>query len=232
MPVRKSVFVTTISESVKKEILSFVPCDPDKIVVIPIPKSEIFQRFDKPFNEKLPRILIIGSAPNKNFKNIIPALAGINCIVNIVGKYEKEYVKIFESLKIQYIYESGLNAMEMNTRYQLADLLVFASAYEGFGMPIIEAQAVGVPVVTSNISSMPEVAGDGAVLVNPFDINDIRKGILSVMQDASLRADLKEKGFINAERFKSDKITRQFINLYKQIANESSNYWRRRFHWN
>jgi glycosyltransferase involved in cell wall biosynthesis len=218
MPVKRSVFVTTISESVKKEILDLVPCNPEKIVVIPIPKSEVFKRYDKSFNRVKPRILIIGSAPNKNFNNIIRSLTGIDCIINIVGKYEKEYVKLFESLKIEYIYESGLNVMEMNSRYQKADLLVFASTYEGFGMPIIEAQAVGVPVVTSNISSMPEVAGDAAVLVNPFDSNEIRKGVLSVINNSKLRNDIIQKGFVNAERFNSDKITMQFLNLYKQIA--------------
>ena len=106
--------------------------------------------------------------------------------------------------------------------YHQCNMLSFISTHEGFGMPIIEAQATGRPVVTSNLSSMPEVAGKGALLVNPYDINDIKLKILSIMKNDSLRDNLIELGFENVKRFKKEVIAEQYLNLYHEILNASA----------
>jgi glycosyltransferase involved in cell wall biosynthesis len=96
-------------------------------------------------------------------------------------------------------------------------MVVFASTNEGFGMPIIESNAVGRPVVTSNVTSMPEIAGEAACIVDPFKIDSIRHGILKVIEDSTYRQNLIKEGFINILRFKPKKIAHDYTKLYEQI---------------
>ena len=105
----------------------------------------------------------------------------------------------------------------MRTQYQLADIIVLPSTYEGFGMPILEAQAVGRPVLTSNISSMPEVAGDAACLVNPYDVNEIRAGINKIISDDNYRESLIQKGFENIKRYNPERIATDYYELYQRV---------------
>ncbi len=91
-------------------------------------------------------------------------------------------------------------------------MLVFVSTYEGFGLPILEAQAMGRPVVTSNIMSMPEVAGDGACLVDPCDVTILHQVLLRVINDSSYRNTLVRNGFENVKRFRSKKIAAHIWN--------------------
>ena len=95
---------------------------------------------------------------------------------------------------------------------------MFASTYEGFGMPLIEAQSVGTLVLTSNISSMPEVAGDNtAMLVNPFDVDSIRDGLQRILSDAAFRESCIANGYENVKRFDPVVISNMYYELYKQI---------------
>ena len=111
----------------------------------------------------------------------------------------------------------GLGEAEVIEQYRRADLVAFASTLEGFGMPILEAQSVGRPVVTSNCTSMPYVAGDGAVFVDPFSVASIRAGLLQVIEDGALRAALIERGRRNARRFDSDTIAALYRDLYQSL---------------
>ena len=97
-------------------------------------------------------------------------------------------------------------------------MISFCSLLEGFGLPILEAQATGRPVITSNLSSMPEVAGNGALLVDPYDVNAIRKGILRIIQDGALRENLIVKGLENVKRFSPQKVADAYVELYRLIA--------------
>ena len=104
--------------------------------------------------------------------------------------------------------------------YKRCDLLAFVSTYEGFGLPILEAQAAGIPVLTSNLSSMPEVAGLGAVLVDPYSINEINRGVLSLINNETLRNRIVEYGFANVKKYVAKEISEQYINLYNDLINE------------
>jgi len=92
------------------------------------------------------------------------------------------------------------------------------STYEGFGLPIVEANAVGRPVITSNVCSMPEVAGDAAFLVDPFDVEDIRRGVLLLINDSHLRRDLVRRGFLNVRRFSIESVATQYRSLYDELS--------------
>jgi glycosyltransferase involved in cell wall biosynthesis len=102
-------------------------------------------------------------------------------------------------------------------------MVVFASTYEGFGLPIVEANATGRPVVTSNIFSMPEVAGDAGCFVDPFDASSIRAGIVRVVEDEAYRQGLIKKGFKNVKRFRADAIAHQYAELYNDLFSKGSN---------
>lgn len=218
LPVRRASYITTISEQVKNEIIQLTKCNEEKIHVIYIPVAEIFKpRFPKS-QQRIPKLLLVGYAPNKNFERIINAIQGIECELHVVGKRSDLYERQLKKLNISYVYASGYDQIQMYEKYAEVDVLVFASTYEGFGMPIIEAQAVGLPVITSNCSSMPEVAGDGAHLVDPFNEEDIRKGILQVLSDENYRKGLVEKGFKNSKRFDPMVISKQYEDLYIKIS--------------
>lgn len=218
LPVRRARIVTTISQQTKTEILKLTGCAPDKVKVIPIALSDLFgTRIPKPFSD-IPKILLIGNAPNKNWSNMLEALKGIKCEIHVVAKQDDDLERKLKAINAQYIYQSGFNQTQMLEKYNTMDLLLFASTYEGFGMPIIEAQAVGVPVITSNISSMPEVAGNAAHLVNPLDIEGIRQGVLKIIRDEEYRNHLIQLGFENIKRFNPKTIAEQYAEIYREIA--------------
>jgi glycosyltransferase involved in cell wall biosynthesis len=102
--------------------------------------------------------------------------------------------------------------------YEAAAAFVFPSLYEGFGMPPLEAMASGTPVVTSNVSSLPEVVGDAAVLVNPENVFDIARGIREVLVNEDLRAGLIRKGFQQARRFSWEATSRQVLDVYQEVG--------------
>ncbi len=217
-PVKKAKIVVAISTVTKNEIINYTGCSPDKIRVVPVAVSPLYQPFPKEFNARKPAILQIGTGYNKNILRLAEALKGINCQLTIVGKLNQEQLKALQKNNIDYSNEYNLSDHRILEKYQQCDILTFVSTFEGFGMPIIEAHAVERVVVTSNISSMPEVAGNAAILVNPFDVNDIKSGILKAISDEQLRVQLIDKGKINKLRFDSEKIANMYFDLYKEIA--------------
>ncbi len=217
LPIRRARYVTCISHATKEDILQLTNYNANRIFVIPIAVGSVFKYEDRNYNYNRPTLLQIGSAPNKNVERIIEAVAGLNVQLIILGKHEEKYEKMLIKYNIDYKYISNLNSEEMKNLYQVVDILVFPSLFEGFGMPIIEAQAMGTPVLTSNLSSMPEVAGDGALLVNPYSVNDIKDGIVKLIEDSAYRNKLIENGFRNCQKFNSKEIANQYYELYKKF---------------
>jgi glycosyltransferase involved in cell wall biosynthesis len=128
--------------------------------------------------------------------------------MSIVSKYIKENDLDRRVIKIGFVDEDDLPKI-----YNLADLLLFPSLYEGFGLPILEAQACGCPVLTSNVTSCPEVAGDGAHIVDPYSVDEIRDGILKIIKDNNYKEQLIKKGFENIKRFSWEKSARKILEL-------------------
>lgn len=218
LPIRKIKYITAISEATKNEIVQSTNCDEQKIRVIEVPLQDIlYLETKKTFNTRCPTILQIGTAPHKNIANLAKALKGVNCRLRIIGKLNEELINELKRNEIDFTNDFDLDDGEIKDEYQKADIVTFCSIYEGFGLPIIEAQAMHTPVITSNLSPMKEVAGGGAVLVNPENILSIRDGILRIINDESLRDKLIAQGLKNIKRFETARVASQYESLYREI---------------
>ncbi len=218
IPVRKLKFITAISEAAKKEIIAYSRCGGDKIRVIENPVDEnFFADKQKDFNAECPDILQIGTAPHKNLPNLIKALEGINCRLTLIGKLGDEIRFLLDEKKIEYQNRYNLDDSAVRNEYQKADIVAFCSLYEGFGLPIIEAQAMRTPVITSSIEPMREVAGEGAYLSDPNDFTSIREGIRRIINEPELREKLVKNGLKNVARFRPDTVAAKYENLYREM---------------
>lgn len=222
LPEQRCAVIVVISAATKNQVLRYLRCDPDKIRVIYCNVSDEFQPTTKPFADQRPRLLQIGTKSNKNIERLAAALAGLSCDLVIIGRLNQAQRAALDRHAVHYENRMGISRTEMVDEYRRCDMVLFASTYEGFGLPIVEAQAVGRPVVTSNLLSMPEVAGDAACLVDPFDVASIRQGIRRVLEDAVYREDLVRRGFENVRRFRTAAIAEQYAALYREIAARAS----------
>jgi len=218
LPVRHCRYVTAVSEATKSDIIRFTGCPPEKVIVIPTIISDGFRPVEKEFDERCPRILHIGLSHNKNFERHVEALGGLNCRLHVIGNLESQHLRILTQNQIQYTSTYNISPADILRAYAESDLLLFASTLEGFGMPILEAQSVGRAVITSNLSSMPEVAGEGACYVDPYSVASIRDGILRIIQDSRYRDSLINHGFDNVRRFNPETVARQYEALYSGIS--------------
>lgn len=218
LPVGKLKYITAVSEAAKRDIVFHTKCSPEKIRVIENPLQDFFvPTGEKKFNADCPVILQIGTRPNKNLLNLIRALKDVKCRLRIIGKISREIKIELDKNKVEFDNESNLDNLQIRDEYQKADILVFCSTFEGFGLPIIEAQAMKTPVVTSNLSPMKEVAGNGAVLADPFNFQNIRAGVLKIIENAQFRNNLICKGLLNIKRFDSGYIAGLYENFYNEI---------------
>lgn len=215
-PLKRLRSITCISEATKQDLLSFFPWAESKVVVIPDPVDESFVYSPKVINVDNPRILHVGTKENKNLLRVISALDGKKGHLRIVGKLKQEQQSALEKSSIEYSNVFGISDEQLIQEYKDADLISFPSTFEGFGMPIIEGQAVGRPVITSNIEPMVSVAADAAILVDPFNIESIREGFLGY-KDSELQ-DIIKKGILNANQYSSDNIANTYIKLYNQLC--------------
>ena len=149
---------------------------------------------------------------------VINAVEEIDCQLNIIGQLSESQVTLLNDKAIDYRNFFNLSKEEMLKQYIDSDILLFASTYEGFGIPIIEANAVGRPVITSSIEPMKCVAADSALLVNPFKEEDIKEAILKLLNDEKLRADLVKKGLENAKKYRAKYIAEQYMEVYDKVA--------------
>ena len=221
LPLKKAKYVTAVSPSLKKSIVELYHCDPEKIWVIPNPVNPVFMPVAKKFSNP-PELLQPGTKKIKNVERLLRALEGIDCSLHIVGTLQKNQIELLRKYKIKYRNSPKLTAAQMQQAYTDADIVTFVSTSEGFGIPIIEANRVGRAVITGNVTSMPEVAGNAALLVDPLDVNAIRNGILKLINDEAFRNQLINNGFENAKRYKPDVIAGQYLDLYKTVYENTS----------
>jgi len=218
LPLRRAAAITVISEAVREDLLRWVPdLEPARIHVIPVSISPDYVYSPRPFAGHCPRILQVGTAPNKNIPRLAQALRGVACTLVVIGRLGDEQRQELNANGIEVEHHWGLSDQQVLDLYRGSDLLAFVSTLEGFGMPILEAQSLGRPVVTSNCASMPSVAGGAAVLVDPLSVSSIREGVLRVIEDGDLRAALIERGLHNVRRFDADAIAARYLDLYRSL---------------
>ncbi len=215
-PMRLAAVVTTISETTKQELRRWVGKLADDLVVIPNCVRAEFQPTPQPFRTECPVVLQVGTGWNKNLLGVARGLIGTPCRLEIVGELDHSQRSALDASQINYLELGLISDQDLLKAYQRSDLVVFASHYEGFGLPILEAQAIGRPVVTSDLSSMPEVAGAGALLVDPADPQTIRFAVMKLISDADLRARLIQRGFENVVRYRPDSVARQYEAVYRR----------------
>ena len=210
-----------ISEFTKQEMTAILGIAPEQIDVIPCAAPEGIRRV-KDRNTltalrvkyKLPEhyVLFVGNFnPRKNLRRLMEAFDLVKQETNlphelVIAGGQGWRFDAAEALKsvaakdavhfIGYVPDEDMPAL-----YSTAELFVFPTLYEGFGIPVIEAQRCGTPVLTSNVSALPEVGGDGAAYVDPYDVKDIAQGMKELLQNEEWKQNLIERGSINAERF-------------------------------
>lgn len=217
-PLRRLRYVTAISERTRDEILENTNIPRDRIRVIENPLQEQYlSGRARTFRTQEPTLLQIGTLPNKNLPSVARAIKGIKCRLRIVGRLDADQEQILKDNEINYHNDPELGDEEMLSAYDDADMVVFCSTYEGFGMPVIEAQSMRRLVITSGISPLQEVAGDGAIFVDPADPSSIRAAIMQAIDDRELRNSVIEKGALNAVRFAPEKIADQYLTLYREM---------------
>jgi glycosyltransferase involved in cell wall biosynthesis len=217
LPIRAVRLVTVISEFTKKELLAEMKVNPNKIVVIPNCYPSVYHFEEKKTNPGKPDILQIGTKSNKNLERLIEALSGIECKLLIIGKLTEQQMVLLQNFKIDFENHFNVSESEMVEFYQHSSLLAYVSTYEGFGMPVVEANAVGLPVLASNIEPIISVAADAALLVNPSDINQTRAGILRLLNDGEFCKKLVSNGFDNAKKYHPEKIVNDYLKVYESI---------------
>jgi glycosyltransferase involved in cell wall biosynthesis len=236
---RRATRVMTVSESSKRDILRFVDTEPDKIDVIynayderfgVEPREEDVVRVRERYQLHDEFVLYAGNVkPHKNLERLIEAFdlvrkRGLDHLkLVLIGDEISKYAALRRAVHqhqlhkyvrfVGYLPEETLAVM-----YRLAGVFVFPSLYEGFGLPPLEAMASGTPVVTSNVSSLPEVAGDAAVLVDPYDPHAIADGIHRVLTDEDLRRSLRQKGLARAKQFSWEQSVRRIREIYGDVG--------------
>lgn len=217
-PLRSTAVATTVSQASKKEIMRLARCSPDKIRVIPDAVPDVFQFRPKSFDKRCPRILQVGTALNKNVPRLAQALRGLSCKLVVIGSLASEVEDALVGNGVDFEQRENLPMDAVVAEYERADIVSFVSTHEGFGMPILEANAVGRPVICGDTASMPEVAMGAACLVDPYDVPAIRAGIERIISDDRYREDLVRRGRENVKRFDPDRIARQYLAIYREIA--------------
>ena len=218
---RRARFFLAISEFTKREMTDVLGIPPERIHVIPCACWEQMRRVEDEAalnavreRYRLPEqyVLFVGNSnPRKNLERRIRAFdqmkerTGLPHQLIIAGEQGWRFNrdKALEGIRhrddVRFI--GFVPDEDMPALYSGAELFLFATLYEGFGVPVIEAQRCGVPVVTSNVSSLPEIAGDGAVYADPYDVASMAEAMESILEDKPLAAEQVEKGYTNAERF-------------------------------
>jgi len=239
LAIRGAAAVITDSERSREDILTHLSVKPGRVVSIPLaadrrfrplPAAEIAPVLHE-YGVGQPYILYVGALESrKNLPRLLAAYARLRewseqWRLVIVGARKWKFSPIFDTVQAlglePHVHFTGYVADEhLPALYAGADLFAFPSLYEGFGLPVLEAMACGTPVVTSNTSSLPEVAGDAAILVDPTDVEQIANAMWLVLSQPDVAAALREKGLARAAQFTWERTARETIAVYERVLAE------------
>lgn len=232
LAVRRSERVIAISESTRADLIELLGTPPEKIDVIPsglgtirrgapLSDGQTRQRFA--LDDRPVVLTLSAKRPHKNLRRLISALAQIpdsrRPVLILPGYSTWHEAELREHAEREGVvgdvrFEGWVPADELEGLWALADAFVYPSLYEGFGLPVLEAMARGVPVACSNASSLPEVAGDAALMFDPTDQDALSGAIERLLADTVLAARLRERGFARARLFTWERTARSVIDTY------------------
>lgn len=234
--INNSDYLITVSEASKKDIVAEFSYPIDKIFVVPNGVDYVF--FNKKVEDdtltlvrakyKLPKKFILYFGNIRRHKNVVSLIRAYallsteirNEISLVITRGNEDLFQLVKELKLEeeVYFTSFIDDEDIPALYKLALVKVFISLYEGFGLPVIEAMAAGVPVITSNISSLPEVAGGAAILVNPLEIVEISRAIEDVITNSNLRDQMIRLGYDNAQKFSWEKSGEKLASILAQLV--------------
>lgn len=199
--------VIAVSESTKRDLMEISKIPEEKIVVIhEAPTGD----FKPQTEEKIKKFKEKYNLPDK----FVLAIGGVGERRNLkrIKQACKDYNLVIAGITLPW-----LSIDELELLYNSAEVLVYCSLYEGFGIPILDAFSAGLPVITSNVSSMPEVAGDAAMFVDPYNLADIKEKLDLVMNDKKLQEKLVKNGFERVKQFSWEKAAKQTAQVYERL---------------
>ncbi len=239
---RRSNRILTVSETSKSDILRRFRVPADKITVVynaiderlsQAPPQEAFERVRIRYQLRDPFALYVGNIkPHKNLERLIDAFDRLRrqegfdslklvIIGDEISKYQGLRRAVHQHKLHKHVRFFGFVPVDtLSVLYRLASVFVFPSLYEGFGLPPLEAMASGTPVVTSNVSSLPEVVGDAAILVDPYDPDSIADGMKQALQDTDLRATLIERGHAKVREYSWEQSVARIREVYGEVMQE------------
>lgn len=228
--------IITISEATKADLVNYMKIAPEKIHVTPLGVRPVYHPSAKDDIERVRRelnlpphyILFVGNVEaRKNLVRVLQAFArlrekGIAEKMVVVGPQKWKYAHIMQALtdlKIEedVLFTGYINEADLPIIYSAADVFVFPSLYEGFGLPPLEAMACGAPVLTSNVSSLPEVVGDAAVKVDPYDVEAITDGLTRLLTDTAFHQTMHERGLAHAVQFTWQRTASATLTIYHHV---------------
>ncbi len=224
--IRNSDFIICISENTKKDLLKFLPdVDENKIRVIYNGVSEDYYKIQdsKVLNSEKEKFAVFVGARDgyKNFALAVEAIAETTLQLKIVGSPLDDSEKQFLQKKLgdnRYQYVGRVSNNELNKLYNSAFCLLYPSSYEGFGIPVIEAQKAGCPVIAANQSSIPEIVGEKSLLIDSLTAKNIKEKI-NLLENSSIRDELIAAGLENSRRFSWDKTFSATLDVYCEAEN-------------
>jgi glycosyltransferase involved in cell wall biosynthesis len=208
--------VTAISDETKKQLEREFPVVLGKITLVPNCVDKAFEdsfRNDRP-GAGIPQVLQVGTGWNKNLERVARAASGLPLRLRIIGMLSPEQHAMLKSSGVAWSFAADLSAEDLLREYCDSAALIFVSTYEGFGLPIVEAQAVGIPVLTSRAAPMTETSGGAALLVDPHSEDEIRAALVELLSSAHLAQKLSAAGRRNAERFSVAAVARKYADIY------------------
>lgn len=217
LPLRHVDIVTVVSEFTKNKLIQYFNFPESRIRLIYDPVKPIFSFSAKEQLSEIPRVLMMGTGVHKNLNNLIEAAQGRNIHIDIIGWPSDAELAKLKDYGVSHTIYNRLSDEEVYERYKATDIMFMASFYEGFGMPIIEAQAVGRPVITSGIGAMKEVARDSAIIVDPHNPAEIGAAIDRLVSDRQLYNSMVQRGLQNIVPYKYDVIAEQYYEVYREV---------------
>ena len=235
LSVRKADGIFAISEHTRKDIIHYTGCEPEKIKVAYLAADKMYQPIDNADQLRYVRqkydigdkfIMYVGSlSPRKNIVRLLEAFSLLRDKIEhklvLTGSKSWKDSTVYQAMeqldltgrikKLGFVDHDDMPAL-----YNLADAYVYPSLYEGFGLPVLEAMQCGCPVVTSSATSLPEVAGDAAVIVDPLDVGAIADSIYQVLTDNQLRERLISRGFEQAKKFSWNQTAKIMLDTIRQ----------------